>query len=111
MLIFNVRRRKYNSIKNNYQDPILFNKLPKLVTGDEDINQEPVEFNRMITLNGKNYYLRSVIAINLDKRNFLNTNISFVTGCKTLLLEHPSNGLNNNTAKCYDPFSANIINS
>ena len=106
ILIINVRRRKYSSVKNDNYDSFVFTSLPKLVSGNEDINTEQINFNFSITpFNKIDYNLRSIVCINMNKTNFMQktgNDINYINGSSTYLVDSINN-INNSYYK-YQPY-------
>jgi len=102
LLIFNVVRKKYNVTGMNQS--LLFINTPKLLSGNEEINDTIIDFDKSITLNNsKIYYLRSIVCLNLKTAEVFNQPSKFITGCSTFILPHPH--LGEDDALYYNPYS------
>lgn len=103
VLIFYVPRRLYRLPFEQLQ-PLSFNEYPKFASGlYEEINETRVRFNVSMSITNKNYYLRSILAVNTFTDS--KSNKKLITGSCAIVLPNPTN-LPMFPAVRYDPIQA-----
>jgi len=101
-VIFFYVERKSHLIRIADMQPFNINRLPKAVAGYDKLNDQPIDFDYAIVINGDEYKLRSVVVAQL------NSNIpqsKMITGSAALIMQHQdmSAGRFNNEFFMYNP--------
>lgn len=99
VIIFYVNRRlnhlnisKLTSPYSAYQ----FNNLPINISGFERLNDREVEFDEQITISGEEFYLKSVVCVEVSQ---FNENI--IIGNSTIIIEHADGTSQRSSTKYY----------
>ena len=104
MLIIHVSRRKYNIASNKFNEPLLISSAPKNISGTEEFDETPVEFENTIEIKNKIFTLRSVVCSNVEKIQ-LNNMVHMNLGSYCLL-----NNEDQKQKYIYDPYTVNRKN-
>lgn len=104
LVMFFVPRRKYTHKYMHMIEPMIFNRLPKTVSGFEELNDIKVDFPVSLKIAEKIYYLRTIMTLNTIYNDITKSNM--ITGASTIALCSP-NDSKLFDAVMYDPMSAN----
>ena len=86
VLIFYANRRYFNADPSSFVQPFSFSTLPITVSGYEELNDRPINFDWSIDLKRDRFYLRSVVCV---ERTLID-DIKMITGCSTILVKMPN---------------------